>query len=42
MMRNFNPWTAIGWILLVLLVVALLAVIAGLIQPALFGFEPRQ
>lgn len=36
-----NPWRVIGWILLVVLVIALLLVIAGLIEPGLFGFEPR-
>lgn len=36
-----NPWKIIGWIVLVLLIVAILAVVAGLLQPTLFGFAPR-
>lgn len=36
-----NPWRIIGWIVLALLVLAIVAAIAGLISPSLFGFEAR-
>lgn len=36
-----NPWRITGWIVLVLVVLVVIAVVAGLIQPTLFGFEPR-